>query len=346
MERTIYIISWNGCDRIGGVERVVGIWKRILEKEYKVVILDKEYIRQSNFWRKLYMSEHPVWLMVLFSLCAAGCRRRNGIIIGNGFNAPFVRKDISVAHGTTYALKKALGQPVWSGSTPFERISLRNSKKLLAVSNETKEDMICHYGIRADKIHVINNCVDTGFFYPIENLKYRVRTILFCGRLEERKGIGDLRSLAKCVSTREDIRLCIAATDQVNTDMFKGLRNVEIRYGVELSEMNEFYNHGDVLYFPSKSEGFEMVTLESLAAGVPVVGNNVGAIRELTEKQFEGVYLLNHGTAELTLNQLIEIMDLYRNNFQKRVNLHNRVKKELGVNRYAEEIKREVKACF
>lgn len=346
MERTIYIVSWNGCDRVGGLERVVGIWRRILEKEYNVVIIDKEYIRKSRFWYKFYVSDHPVWLMLLFSLCASGCKRSGGIMVGNNFQAPFMRKDISVAHGTMYAFKRALGQPVWSGSTPFERIALRNSKKLIAVSNETKEDMICHYGIKADKIHVVNNCVDTDIFYPIEKLNYRVRTILFCGRLEDGKGIGDLQDLAKCVSAREDIRLCIATQDYVNTDMFKGLRNVEIRYGVELAEMNEFYNQGDILFFPSKSEGFEMVTPESLAAGVPVVGNNVGAIRELAEKQFEGVYLLNHGTAETVLNQLIEIMDLYRNNFQKRVDLHNRVKKELGVNKYAEEIMREVKECF
>ena len=346
MERAIYIVSWNGCDQVGGLERVVGIWKRILEKEYKVIILDKEYIKQSHFWHHVYVSNHPVWLMMLFSLCAMECKRKGGIIVGNGFNAPFVWKDISVAHGTMYALKKVLCQPVWSGSTPFERIALKNSNKILSVSYDVKEVIAKHYGIRSDKIHVINNCVDTDIFFPIEDFEHEKKTILYCGRLELGKGMKKLIDLAEYISTRDDVRLFIATEQQTNIDLFQGMKNVEVYYGLGLEQMNKFYNKGDILFFPSKCEGFEMVTLESLAAGVPVVGNNVGAVKELAGRQFEGVYLLIQGTAKSILNQLIEIIDFYRNNLQKRVELHNKVKEEFGVDKYAKKILREVQECL
>lgn len=346
MERTIYIVSWNGCDRIGGMERVVGIWKRVLEKEYKVVILDREYIRQSHFWRRLYVSDHPVWLMILFSLCAARCRRKGGILIGNGFNAPFVRKDISVAHGSMYAIKKALGQPVWSGSTPFEKIALRNSKKIIAVSREAAEVLVKHYGVRSDIITVINNCVDTNIFFPIKDSIHEKKTILYSGRLEPEKGMEKLLELAKYIAQRDDIKLCIATTHWINTDLFDKLKNVEVHCELKLEQMNKFYNKGDVLFFPSKCEGFEMATLESLAAGVPVVGNRVGAIRELSDRKFEGVYLLNCGTEETILKQLMEVSDIYRDDFDKRIELHSRVKKELDIEEYAARILQEVRGCF
>lgn len=343
MERTIYIVSWNGCDRIGGMERVVGIWKRILEKEYKVVILDKEYIKQSCFWRRLYVSDHPVWLMVLFSLCAARCRRRGGIIVGNGFNAPFVRKDISVAHGSMYAVKKSLGQPVWSGSTPFEKIALRNSKKIVAVSHEAAEVLIKHYGIKSDIISIVNNCVDTDIFFPIKDCIHEKKTILYSGRLDSGKGMEKLLGLAEYIAQRDDVKLCIATTQRINTGLFDKLKNVEVYCELKLEQMNKFYNKGDVLFFPSKCEGFEMATLESLAAGVPVVGNRVGAIRELSDRKFEGVYLLNCGTEETILKQLMEVSDIYSNDFNKRVGLHSRVKKELDVREYAARILQEVR---
>ena len=343
---TVYIVSWYGIDNTGGMERVVGLQKRVIEKKYRVVILDKDYIRNHSVLKHLYFSNHPVCLMVLFSLCVKLVKRRGDLLIGNGFNVPFVTKDISIAHGTMYAVKKALGQPVWSGSTPFERIALRNSRLIISVSEEAKRIMVSHYGIKKNKIVVINNCVNTDIFYPIEKEHTETLTILFCGRLEEGKGVADLYRLAVLISKKNNLHLKIATTDQNNIEMFSKLRNTEVCYNLKLEEMNAFYNDGDVLYLPSKCEGFEMVTLESLSAGVPVVGNRVGAIQELAEQRFMGAYLLEDMDAENTLQQLRRVALEFKGNMEKRLDLHKRVREKLGLENYAEQIMTEIDKSF
>lgn len=345
MEKIIYIVSWNGCKDIGGAERVVGIWKYILEKKYKVIILDKEYIKQSCFWRYFYVSEHPLWIMVLLSLCAAQCKRKGGIIVGNGCNPPFVCKDISVAHQVMYVVKQALGQPVWSGSSLFEKISLRNSKKVIAVTQAVKDDAIRCYNIAAKKIRVIHNCIDTAYFYPVKH-GMRKRTILFSGRLEDVKGVDGLYHLAQYISERDDIRLLIATPNSTEKDNFFHLQNVKIYYGLKLEDMNDFYNQGDVLYVPSVYESFSLVTLESLAAGVPVVGNDVGIIKELAGEGFKGVYQLQNNDIDSVFKQLLTASDQYCNDFEKRLELHNRIEEKFGFAEYSEKIIREIEECF
>ncbi|MCR5421528.1 MAG: glycosyltransferase family 4 protein, partial [Lachnospiraceae bacterium] len=44
----------------------------------------------------------------------------------------------------------------------------------------------------------------------------------------------------------------------------------EIKPGKEL---NDFYNLGDAMIFPSKAEGFSLVILEAMSAGIPVIIN-------------------------------------------------------------------------
>ncbi len=341
---TIYIISWNGIDNTGGVERVVGLLKKIIEQQYPVKILDKDYLHKQAFLRKIYLHNNPVLLMILFSICARTVCRKKDLLIGNGFQAPFVKKDISIAHGTMYTVKQALGQPVWSGSTPFEKLSFHKSKRILAVSSAAKASLVQHYKIKPEKVRIINNCVNTDIFFPLnrEDTKATSTTILFCGRLEQRKGIDKLYQLASLISRRENIFLKIAATDHNNGDIFSGLRHVQIHYGLSLREMNSFYNKGDVLFVPSRSEGFEMVTLEALAAGIPVVGNKVGAIKELLESDMEAVYELQACDPDGMLRQLIYAADLYRSSFERRLKLHTRMAEQHGIGIYAGKIMKEI----
>lgn len=342
----VYIVSWYGIDTGGGVERVAGILKRIIEKKYQVIIIDKEFVEKDKWLKKLCAVKNPVMPMILASISAGKATKKGDILIGNGFNAPFVKKDITIAHGCMYTYKVATGSYPWSGSTFFEKLAMRNSRRILPVSKEAQDALVRYYKVKKGRTFVVNNCVDTDRFYPEDKEKGSGKpTILFCGRLEEAKGLSILLQLAKYIQGREDAELSIATPDSNNKELFSGMKNVRVHIGLNVDEMNQFYNSGHVLFMPSKFEGFEMVTLEALSSGIPVVGSRVGAIKELLGMQFDGVSEMSHGAVREVLQQLITLADKYRFSMEERLKLHGNMKKKFGLDEYAGKILRELEKC-
>jgi len=63
------------------------------------------------------------------------------------------------------------------------------------------------------------------------------------------------------------------------------------------------------MFFPSKYEGFGLVTIECLAAGVPVLGYDVGAVGDFYHSALKGVALISDNMDE-TLNIAKKLADL------------------------------------
>lgn len=332
--KKIAILSWDGRTNVGGVERVVGLLEDILSKQYYCMIVDKDVVRHYYKGREL-LYDSKIGRMLLLSFVARELKKAGFFLIGNGFNAPFVQKDICIAHGTMYNVKKSLGQFVWGGSAIFEAISMKKSNRIIAVSLETRKVLIEKYRIKGNKIDVIENCVDCKMFFPVMQ-DLDCLTVIFCGRLEERKGIDRLFALAKKIDERNNIKLKIATPVSDNVEMFSNLKSTEVCVGFNYSQMNQFYNSGNVMFFPSKSEGYEMVTLECLAAGIPVVGNYVGAIKELVDEGFPGVFIAKSDEEEL-ITQLITVAMQFQS-MRKRKWLHETVNKRLGKEQYMNKI--------
>ena len=337
--RTIWIISWNGLSDAGGVERVMQHLKKILEEQNTVKVIDRAAIEKDNCFKNFLKISHPVWNMILMSIYARKVKKDGDILIGNGFNAPFVKKDINFAHGSMYGLKEALGIFPWGGSTLFELISHKNSAKIISVSKEAKKILVNKYKIKKDKIIVVNNCADTDSFTPLSIKRTNNIKILFVGRLEAEKGLSVLLRLAEKINGNPGWEFYIAAPCKKNENLFRDFTNVYINTEISKDRMNLFYNSGDVLFFPSKYEGFGMCVLEALAVGIPVVGSCVGAIQDLNACKFPGVHIIKSYKVEDILKQL-EQAALDFADPEKRIWLHKEVEKKMGIKKYEERMKR------
>lgn len=73
-------------------------------------------------------------------------------------------------------------------------------------------------------------------------------------------------------------------------------------------ELAEFYAAADVFAFPSMKEGFGMVLLEAMAAGTPVVGNDVSGIRDVIVDGVDGV-LCRPRDPEAMANAIGRVLD-------------------------------------
>lgn len=100
--------------------------------------------------------------------------------------------------------------------------------------------------------------------------------VLFVGNEVERKGLG---TLIDAVGRLEgEAVLDVVSTDPVpESDLVRPHRGVKAR----TEQLRDLYAAADVLALPTRADAVPWVVLEAMAAGLPVVASDVGAIGEL-----------------------------------------------------------------
>jgi glycosyltransferase involved in cell wall biosynthesis len=215
----------------------------------------------------------------------------------------------------------------------MEKISAGQAKIVVAVSANCKQELETLYGISPEKMIVLNNFVDEHMFYPLETPKTDKIKILFSGRLEERKGLSALLELAMAIESTDQYQLRIAVNSNDNCRLFEGFKNTSISTHLDINGMREFYNTGDVFYFPTKYEGFSMTTLEALACGVPVIGSGFAIPQELRHYEFVRI----EESADVK-NVLAQIGDIQRRFGNSRPDIHRQIMNDFGYEQYSQKL--------
>ena len=322
--KQITIVSINGDDNSGGVERVVFYLNKILSEKYKVKILKRKF--NLGAINKLFFP-----ILFYFSLLF----KKNNLIISNSSDSFLSNVDISIHHGTTtgFSQKAGIKLKKFALLSWMEKISAQKAKKIVAVSQNCKEELQYYYGIDQKKIIVLNNFVDESLFYPQFKKRSEKTIILFSGRLEERKGLSNLLEFAKELENSNEYQLKIACNSNKNIKMFSNLKNTQLFPGLDIIGMRNFYNSGDILYFPTKYEGFSMATLEALACGVPIIGTDFAIPKEI--RHYDFVYLQTSTDPKI----LLPIMTNFKNKFAYKSDyIHNTIIKDFGYNQYKEKL--------
>lgn len=356
MSRNIVLISPQGISDSGGVERVMLYAARALaERGYHVKILDRKYLAGTSigtaFARCLSGRMAFFWQSVLLSHLAGRYRKKGARIISNGYAAFLTTADLLFCHGSMHGFRIAKAA---SGGTAhawklgifgleeiMEMVAGLKARKIIAVSPDAAREWKRHYRVSAAKLNILPNPVDTAHFVPANNdsgpppnPKEHIR-ILFVGRLEWRKGIDRVNALARyCSEHSKKARIVLAAPGQSGTELFRGLENVLIRRHVSYAQLPALYTGCDVFYFPSRYEGFEMVTLEALSCGIPVVGTPVGAIAYLASRGFPGVYLVDPENPEQVYATLSIAAQEWKSPIQKQT-LHKAVEQAFALSQWS-----------
>jgi glycosyltransferase involved in cell wall biosynthesis len=339
------IVSPNGLSDSGGVERVMLYASRTLETlGYRTMVVDKSFLARSSIGRTLLpLARGRLGFVVeaaAFSLLARSLKRRGDIVVANGYSSPFVRADLLFCHGSMRGFRFAvLGRRLlYSPAELMEAAAGLCARRVIAVSRRANLEWNRMYGVPRRKLRVLQNCVDPGSFAPAVGSKGRPEEeclrILYVARLGPQKAPDRLLRLIEYAAGRDlKIRFVIATPTKENTEPFERLPGVELRVGVRLQEIPDLYRSCDVLYLPSRYEGFEMVTLEALASGVPVVGSDVGGIAELSRRGFPGVSVVDPEDLEGTLSALKSAAREWASP-AKKSELHARVSEEYGLSRW------------
>lgn len=129
-------------------------------------------------------------------------------------------------------------------------------------------------GGEADKCVVIPLAFSPGKGYLKVKPSFRSNpfTIGFLGTLCIRKGTHRLLEAAARASRSVPVRVVLAGTNELNPAMLSKFSAVASHVGtIPKSQVPRFLSQVHVLALPSVSEGFGMVQLEAMSAGVPVI---------------------------------------------------------------------------
>lgn len=180
----------------------------------------------------------------------------------------------------------------------------------IVVCEESQQALLA-MGKPDERINKISNGVDVQRFSHIERSPSDNKTFLFAGRLDmEVKGIDILLEVAKELKHRDDIRFLIVGEGKdehriVGEVARHGLTNVRLEHYKE--DLAEHYASAYALVLPSRTEGFPLVVLEAMAAGLPVIATRVGEVASVVEDG-DGGLLVRPGDAAALRDAITQLI--------------------------------------
>ncbi|TSC83965.1 MAG: hypothetical protein G01um101413_768 [Parcubacteria group bacterium Gr01-1014_13] len=181
------------------------------------------------------------------------------------------------------------------------------ANNILALSENTKRDLVNYYKIPAEKIKVSPGGISAIFNNPVfdkEKIKQKYnlpnRFILCLGAVEPRKNIiGLIEAFEKTYSLLPNsYSLVIAGSGRgwKNKAIYaralaSPLRDkIEFIGYVDAEDKPGLYSLAELFVYPSFYEGFGFPVLEAMAMGVPVITSNCSSLPEITG---QAAYLVN-----------------------------------------------------
>lgn len=293
---------------VGGAERqVVDLAVALRRKGYEVVVACSVAGDLSGVLREAGIPVRPLLRrLVKRSLSPAYARRLRGLLRGERF-------DLAHAHIYASAAAAALATPgtgvplvitehteatwqTWRARW-VSRWVYRRVERIIAVSTPIRRRLVERDGVHPDLITIVPNAVvATPEARPEEPTAGPSGRPLVgvVARLQPEKGVATfLKAAARTAPRFPEAHFIVAGDGPLRQELVAlaedlGLRD-RVRFLGFRSDASALMASLDVLVVPSLTEGSPLVTLEAMAAGVPVVASAVGGIPDQIRDGKEGL---------------------------------------------------------
>ncbi len=180
-----------------------------------------------------------------------------------------------------------------------EKTAIEMADAVVAVSSETRADILRLFNVDPSRVRVIYNGIDPEEYRKVESTAALERFgvdlsrpyALFVGRITRQKGIVHLARAIRHMSKDFQVVLCAGAPDtpEIAAEMKMAVDGAQREHGrvlwlqemVSRPEAIELYSHASVFCCPSVYEPFGIINLEAMACETPVVASAVGGIKEV-----------------------------------------------------------------
>lgn len=178
------------------------------------------------------------------------------------------------------------------------RNAVRKAKKVITVSQFTKDDLIKNFGVKENKIVVTYLGIKDVILSEKDNFepgilnKYNIKEpfLLYVGNAYPHKNLESLiKVFSKIRETKNDLQLVFVGKEDYFYDRLKIFaqqydvdgQNIIFAGFVPDNDLAYLYHRALLYVFPSKYEGFGLPPLEAMAQGCPVISSNKSCLPEI-----------------------------------------------------------------
>lgn len=191
---------------------------------------------------------------------------------------------------------------LWEHTTNNKRL-YSTCAKIVAVSDQLKNEFIREHSQFKEKVEVIYNGVDANQFRPGSE-KFGQFTLLFIGRVAKEKGVGELLETARLLKKQgQNLQILIVGSGDDLEGYQKESEGLPVKFlgPLPYSDLPTYYQTAHVFFLPSRrQEGFPMVIAEALCAGLPVLTSGSGGIKDAIIHGDTGLISENNSPSEYT----------------------------------------------
>jgi len=204
---------------------------------------------------------------------------------------------------------------------------------IVAVSEQTKKDIINIFQLPEEKITVVYHGADTTPYYPSVGTNFEFEYLLYIGERHMYKNfISFCRDCMPILRRHRDLKIVCTGKPFTSEEIFFfeafGMKERFIHLFVEThQELLDLYHHAVAFAYPSSYEGFGIPILEAYTADCPLMLNRASCFPEIAgdaaiyfkmrkdssdfEEKFEYVYHMNSLEREQLLAKQRERLKLY-----------------------------------
>jgi L-malate glycosyltransferase len=175
---------------------------------------------------------------------------------------------------------------------PADTFTNTLSTHIVAVSESTREFLVRHEGIAADRVTTIHNGIDTELYQPQPGLRAAAREkwglpadafiVGGIGRLAHQKNFELFLNIAAEIP---DAFFVIGGTGEDEAALRAQVERLglgaRVRFLGYVGDMPSLWPALDCLLLTSRYEGLPITILEAMACGVPIVASNLDGMREI-----------------------------------------------------------------
>jgi L-malate glycosyltransferase len=190
--------------------------------------------------------------------------------------------------------------------------SIKHADMIVVPSNYFKNIVAKKFLIDEDKIFISpSGGIDTTIFKPLYTRKSNDKFIFgYVARIDNDKGWDTLLLATKKLVDENiynfKVNIIGGGSEEIK------MKNMIIDLGIEdyveylgqkkHNELVHYYNQMDIFVFPTKlNESLGLVGLEAMACGLPVIGSNIGGLKEYIKDDYNGILFKTGDMNELAI---------------------------------------------